>query len=48
LGTPDGSRTDFRTSQREVSGFRRGTGTKGILATQGAGGYDAEGSLFGA
>jgi hypothetical protein len=27
LGTPDESRTDFRTSQWEVSGFRRGTGT---------------------
>ena len=32
LGTPDESRTDFRTSQWEVSGFRRGTGTNGILA----------------
>ena len=44
LGTPDESRTDFRTSQREVSGFRRGTGIKGILATQAVGGYDTEGS----
>ena len=32
LGTPNESRTDFRTSQGEVSGFRRGTGTKGTLA----------------
>jgi hypothetical protein len=32
LETPNESRTDFRTSQGEVSGFRRGTGTKGILA----------------
>jgi hypothetical protein len=28
LGTPDESRIDFRTSQWEVSGFRRGTGPK--------------------
>jgi len=34
LGIPHESRADFRTSQGEVSGFRRGTGTKGILATQ--------------
>jgi hypothetical protein len=32
LGTPKESRTDFRTSQGDVSGFRRGTGTKGTLA----------------
>ena len=43
LGTPDGSRTDFRTSQGEVSGFRRGTGTKGILASQAVEGHDTEG-----
>ena len=44
LGTPNESRSDFRTSQREVSGFRRGTGTEEILATQAVGVYDTEGS----
>ena len=46
LGTPDESRIDFRTSQWEVSGFRRGTGTKVILAIQTVGGYDTEGLLL--
>jgi len=46
LGTPDESRTDFRTSQWEVSGFRRGTGTEGILAIQVVGGHDTEGLLL--
>jgi len=32
----------FRTSQWEVSGFRRGTGTRGILATQATGGTSIE------
>jgi len=30
LGTPRESRTDFRTPQKEVSGFRRGIGTKDL------------------
>ena len=46
LGTPSESRIDFRTSQGEVLGFRRGTGTEGILATQAVRGYDTEGSLL--
>jgi hypothetical protein len=46
LGTPDESRTDFRTSQGEVSVFRRGTGTEEILATQKGGKGTARGSLL--
>ena len=37
LGAPDESGTHFRTSQGEVPGFGRDTGTKGILATQARG-----------